>query len=299
MDFFTLPAFAKINWFLKIRGRRSDGFHELCTLFQIVSLHDELSFSLSDRLTVTCDDPTLSVGEDNLVVRAARLVQARTGVLKGASIRLTKNIPIQGGLGGGSSDAATAIIGLIRLWDLEIDQQSLLDWARELGSDVPFFLFGGTAVGGGRGTDIVPVEDIEESFLLVVAPQIAISTALAFAGLNAPVLTKESSKSTLEVCCQEARTFSVRQPGGINDFETSVFAIEPEIKRVRDKLISLKAKFCMLSGSGSSVFAVFDNEETRQASIEALINEKWRVFAVATVSREVYRETLRLFPISF
>ena len=300
MNSFVLPAFAKINWFLKILGRREDDFHEICTAFQTVSLHDNLHFAESDSLNLTCDTPDIPTDETNLIIKAARLLQERYDLRKGARIQLEKKIPSPGGLGGGSSDAAIALIGLARLWQIKSEKAELFEIAAELGSDVPFFLDGGTALGTGRGTEITVLEDREEKFLLVVTPRAAVSTKNAYAQLNAARLTNFSSKSILKLCRSEAEKQYLRQFELVNDFEKTIFKIAPEIERVKKSLLKNGAQSALMAGSGASVFAVFDNEETRQATLNALANEQsWRMFAVATVSRREYREKLKLFPISF
>jgi len=301
---FTLPSFAKINWLLRILGKREDGFHELCTVFQTVSLFDEITFEESVDLTLACDDQNIPTGETNLIFKAAERLRDEFNIKKGARIHLEKRIPAPGGLGGGSSNAAVALLGLATLWKLEIGFEKLVEIGARLGSDVPFFLYGGTAFGTGRGTQILPLQDLEEKFLLIVTPDVQVSTAQAFARTRAPRLTNETSKSILKICQNEAGSFDPRQREFSNDFEKSVFQVEPEIARVKQRLLESGAKKAILSGSGASVLAIFDNEETRQATLKALEVEKnWRQFAVATVSREEYRAALfkckRLFPISF
>jgi 4-diphosphocytidyl-2-C-methyl-D-erythritol kinase len=301
---FTLPSFAKINRHLRILGRRDDGFHELCTIFQTVSLFDEIIFEESDEFFLTSDNKNISADESNLIFKAAMLLRKETGVPKGAKVHLKKRIPAPGGLGGGSSNAAVALLGLITLWNLEIEFEKLVELGASLGSDVPFFFYGGTASGTGRGTEIVPLQDLDEKYLLIVTPDVQISTAEAFARAGAPYLTNETSKSILKICQNEAESLICGQSQGINDFEKSVFDFQPEVKRVKEKLLAAGAGQALLSGSGASVFATFDKEETRQATLKALeLEPNWRKFAVATVKREEYRAALkkceRLFPISF
>ncbi len=301
---FTLPSFAKINWFLRVLGKREDGFHELCTLFQTVSLADEITFSASDELVLTCNDEKIPTDESNLIIKAANVLHENCNVKTGAKIHLEKRIPSPGGLGGGSSNAAIALFGLIKLWELEIEFADLVKIGARLGADAPFFFCGGTCLGTGRGTNLLPINDLEEKYLLIVTPDVEISTREAFARLDAPRLTNFSAKSILHLCQSEAEAFDLRQKELKNDFEQSVFAVEPEIKRVKEKLLELGALKVSMSGSGASVFGVFDKLETRQATQKALEVEKnWRQFAVATVSRKSYREALEkvsgLFPISF
>ena len=301
---FTLPSFAKINWLLRILGKRQDGFHELCTIFQTVSLCDDIIFEKSDELVLTCSNQNIPTDESNLIIKAAMHLKAEFNVSQGARIHLEKRIPAPGGLGGGSSNAAIALLGLATLWNLETGFEKLVEIGAKLGSDVPFFFYGGTAAGTGRGTQIVPLQEFSDKCLLIVTPAIEVSTAEAFARANAPYLTKESSKSILKICQNEAAGFQKGQINLSNDFEKSVFEVEPEIARVKKRLLESGANQALLSGSGASVFALFDKVETRQATQKALENEiNWRQFAVATVERDKYRAALkkceRLFPISF
>ncbi|MEO8073472.1 MAG: 4-(cytidine 5'-diphospho)-2-C-methyl-D-erythritol kinase [Acidobacteriota bacterium] len=292
---FTLPSFAKINWFLRVLGKRADGFHELFTVFQTVSLHDNLNFSEHDQIILTCDDKLMPTNENNLIVKTALELKRKFNLKKGAKIHLEKNIPAPGGLGGGSSNAAVALFGLAKLWEIEIDFSEMLKIGEKLGSDVPFFFHGGTALGMGRGTDISQLDDITEEHLLIVTPNIAVSTVEAFARLAVPHLTNKSSKSILQICRDEAETLDLRQSKLINDFEKSVFKVEPEIERIKVKLLELKAEHALLSGSGASVFAVFGDNVQLQDALKALkIERDWRVFEVETVSREKYREMLKL-----
>lgn len=290
---FTLPSFAKINWYLRVLGKRADEFHELCTVFQTVSLHDNLTFSEADGLTLTCDLEIIPTDETNLIIKAAKVLRETFKIQTGAKIHLEKNIPAPGGLGGGSSNAAIALLGLKKLWKLEISSDELHEIGKNLGSDVPLFLYGGTMLGTGRGSEITEIDEIKEENLLIVTPSVDVPTGEAFQRLNAPRLTNFDSKSILKICRNEASKLDLRQTELKNDFEASVFAIEPEIARVKQKLLECGAVQAVLSGSGASVFAVFDKQETRQATIKALENEKhWRMFAVATISREQYRAAL-------
>jgi 4-diphosphocytidyl-2-C-methyl-D-erythritol kinase len=287
---FTLPSFAKINLHLEVLGKRDDGLHELVTVFQTVSLCDELTFERTESgLEMQCDNPELPVDETNLVMRAGAELRRKTVVELGARISLRKRIPIGGGLGGGSSNAAVALVGLSRLWELNSTSEQLETIAKDLGSDVPFFLHGGTAVGSGRGEIIRPVDDFRVEYMIIVTPNAHVSTSKAYLGLGATNLTNEGSNRILNV----SRAMEILSRELKNDFEKTVFAAFPEIERVKSKLLELGAKQALLSGSGASVFGIFDNEETRQTALKALGRETdWRSFAVAAVSRKEYREKL-------
>jgi 4-diphosphocytidyl-2-C-methyl-D-erythritol kinase len=289
----TLPSFAKINLHLQVIGRREDGFHDLCTVFQSISLRDTLHIEPSGQIEMTCNDKRVPVDERNLVVRAATLLQQRYDIKCGAGIHLEKKIPAPGGLGGGSSNAAMTLVGLARLWDIEIDFSEFHELAEKLGSDVPFFLYGGTALGMGRGEIVEPIEDFTEEYMLVVAPNVSVATRDAFKRLKVRALTKQESKRRLQICRFDLESADFKYTSFKNDFETTVFATYPEVERVKNTLLDLGADRAMLSGSGGSVFAVFDKEETRQAAMKALDKEvNWRTFAVATISRNEYREAL-------
>ncbi|MBL8182920.1 MAG: 4-(cytidine 5'-diphospho)-2-C-methyl-D-erythritol kinase [Blastocatellia bacterium] len=292
---FSLLSYAKINWTLRVLGKRDDGYHELCTVFQTVSLHDTLTFEESDRLELTCDDPQIPVDDSNLIIKAALALQEMIPSTRGrgAKIHLEKRIPSPGGLGGGSSNATVALIGLRRLWDLD-PRIDLRGFADELGSDTSFFLHGGTAIGMGRGEQIEPITDKSEQNLLIITPRIDIATKDVFARLNAPTLTNNELEHNLSVCRTEAASIVDGRSELRNDLESTVFAMHPEVERVKQTLLKLGAVSAAMSGSGASVFAVFDNRETRQTALDALdIERDWRKFAVATVSRDEYREALR------
>jgi len=292
---FSLPSFAKINWFLRILGKRPDGYHELCTLFQTISLHDTLHFADSDNFELTCDDRSIPTDDRNLVIKAAKALQEVSGSKRGASIHLEKCIPSPGGLGGGSSNAVVALMGLARLWQMDIESAELHKIAASLGSDAPFFLYGGTAMGFGRGEIIESVGDISEPSMLLVTADIAVPTAAAYGRIGASGLTNAGAESILRVCRFMAKSGDLRDGTLINDLEPSVFSAEPELARVKEKLLSCGAVNASMSGSGASVFAIFDKEETRQAALEALeIESNWRRFAVATVTREGYTKALQM-----
>ncbi|HEX3559787.1 MAG TPA: 4-(cytidine 5'-diphospho)-2-C-methyl-D-erythritol kinase [Pyrinomonadaceae bacterium] len=291
----TLPAFAKINLGLRVRGRRDDGYHEITTVFQTITLHDKLTFEAwpDERLELVCRDPDIPVDESNLVLRAALALRERYGVRRGARVSLEKRIPAGGGLGGGSSDAAVALVALARLWGIETDVRELSKIGARLGADVPFFLTGGTALGTGTGTDITPLQDAPEMHLVVVTPGVRVSTAEAYRRLGAPALTKDTAVVNLSVSRAEAEFYGSLRGVTANDFEAVVVRLEPEIGRARDALRGAGARRAMISGSGSSVFGVFESEREAGRACEALKAEGgWQVFACATLTRAEYLREL-------
>ena len=290
----TLPSFAKVNLYLRVLGRRDDGYHELCTVFQTVSLHDSITFIEAGDLSLTWNETEVAVSDDNLIIRAANELRKRFKIDQGARINLIKTIPAPGGLGGGSSNAAITLLGLSKLWRLRTDPTSLHELAASIGSDVPFFLSGGTAFGSGRGEQIEALPDLAAGPMLIVTPDVAVSTPEAFYRLSAPNLTKQALNRNLSVCRNEAKSPDLLHSALKNDLESSVFEAYQEVGRVKETLLALGARNAVMSGSGASVFALFDKEETRQAALKALDNEvNWRKFAVAAISRSEYREALK------
>jgi 4-diphosphocytidyl-2-C-methyl-D-erythritol kinase len=288
------PAFAKINWTLRVLGKRADGFHEICTVFQTVSLADRLTFESASELVLTCDAQDVPTDERNLVLRAANALRDRFAIEKGARIHLEKRIPSPGGLGGGSSDAAVALVSLAHFWEIKTNKSELSEIGAKLGADVPFFLTGGTALGTGLGTEVEFLPDVAKTLLLIVTPDENVPTGEAYNALNAPLLTNESAKTILEICRFEAENADFLQTGLHNDFEKTIFRLRPEIARVKNELLQTGASAALLSGSGASVFAIFDNVESRQRAA-ALFNRNepsWRVFECETVSRNEYRKQL-------
>jgi len=291
----SLPSFAKINWFLHIHGKRSDGYHELITVLQTVSLCDELTFSLREdtELLLTCNDPELPTDSTNLIVKAAVAFRNRLRCTLGAEIKLTKRIPAKGGLGGASSNAALTLMALNALWQGELTIDELSRLASGLGADVPFFLIGGRSVATGTGTTISPLPDAPKQPLIIITPNAGVATANAYASLNAASLTTSNSDSILSSSLAELISADSTQWRLRNDFETVIFEIEPEIKRVKIALLEAGARGALLAGSGSSVFGVFDDEATRDRALENLRSEAgWKVFPCHTLSRDEYFTTM-------
>jgi 4-diphosphocytidyl-2-C-methyl-D-erythritol kinase len=295
LDQLSIPAFAKINLGLRILGKRDDGYHELDTIFQTISLHDTIGFTATGdgSIVTSCDDLSLGMGETNLVTRAAKLLQARFDPRQGARIHLQKRIPWQAGLGGGSADAAVTFIGLSRLWELPARPTELIEIAAGLGADISFFFFGGTARGTGIGDKIEPLPDPREIFLLIIKPNANINTANAYEALQKPALTSTNSKTILS--SSEAKEFfdSSSFAALQNDFEAIAFSLEPEIERAKAALLKAGARAALLAGSGSAVFGIFDSEDAQRRAIQAIeLETGWRVFPCKTVGREQYQAAL-------
>jgi 4-diphosphocytidyl-2-C-methyl-D-erythritol kinase len=288
----TCRSYAKINLGLRILGKRSDGYHEIDTILQTISLHDELAFTLrqDDEIVLQCDAPDIPTDETNLIVRAALMLGKQSN---GVDIRLTKNIPAQGGLGGASSNAAVSVVALNELWNLRLTTNEILSVLTKLGSDVPFFFAGGTAQAQGTGTVISALPDTQKLYLIIVTPTARVSTPAAYAALNAPSLTTHGSLSILSSSFEEPSFRNVDQLALQNDFEGVIFEIEPEIRRAKMALLDSGAQGGLLAGSGSSVFGIYENKDARERALASLKCEQgWRVFSCETISREAYSKSL-------
>jgi 4-diphosphocytidyl-2-C-methyl-D-erythritol kinase len=299
---FSLPSFAKINPSLRIVGRRPDGYHEVRTILQTISLRDDLHFASGDdgAVQLTCDDPRIPTDEGNLVVRAAEALRDRFHIRAGAKIHLEKRIPAKGGLGGASSNAAIALLGLRHLWSLDVGIDELIKLGAALGADVPFFFVGGRSLATGIGTELTPFADPAKEFLAVVTPNTGVATADAYKALRAPALTTSGDASILSISCSPA-DFQDTAPGILqNDFESVVYELEPETKRAGEALVRSGARRVLLAGSGSSVFGVFDNTEARERALQEIRAEPgWRIFSATTLSRREYVAALSSGGVSF
>ncbi len=280
----AVEAFAKVNLSLVVLGRRDDGFHELDTLFQTIDLSDRLVLSEAEGLTLEVDDPAVPADGRNLVLRAAEALREEARISRGAAITLRKGIPAGGGLGGGSSDAAAALVGLRALWGLDVGLATLERIGTALGSDVPFFLHGGTARGTGRGERIEPLPDAPSRGVVLLLPPFGVSTAEVFGRLGAPRLTASGAVSNLSNPGPE------RFPDR-NDLEPAAEAQAPELRRLRMLLQDAGALRARLSGSGSTVFGLFPDVETARAAADRIMSAGpgARVRVAATLGRDEFR----------
>ena len=287
-----LPAFAKINLCLHVVGKRPDGYHELRTIFQAISLRDTLELSIAPgssgfHFTLTSNDATL-LGPENLVARAVVAMQQEIGIHGDVSAHLEKKIPVARGMGGGSSDAAAAMIGMLRLTGAKLPLARLVEIAAGLGADVPFFLFGGRALAVNRGDEIYPLPNAPKQTIVVVSPRaIGVSTKDAFGWISAD-LTKRPEPPKIWGFC--ALCWSRQGAGLSNDFEGPVFRRHPRLEEIRDGLLKRGAADAALAGSGSAVFGIFRNPARARRAARAFPEDS--VFVVETLSREDYGRAL-------
>mgnify|MGYP006294122537 CR=1 FL=1 len=293
-----VPSFAKINWFLEIVGKRPDGYHELLTLFQTVDFGDTLTFSPAEK-DITLEVQGIDLPEDsgNLVVKAAESIRSATGCKEGARIKLHKRIPVGGGLGGGSSNAAITLLALNSLWDCGLRLGHLKVLASEIGSDVPFFLSGGACIGWGRGEKVYLVEAAEkERSLAILYPGFPISSAQAYSLLERPPVENCSNLTTDGLQLTIRRSREIIEAGdwsGIrNDFEEPVFTLFPLYRDFLNGFSSTESGVIFLSGSGSSLVASGDEGFldlfTARATEFFQLNQGFGVHRCRSVSRGKY-----------
>jgi 4-diphosphocytidyl-2-C-methyl-D-erythritol kinase len=287
-----LPAFAKVNLCLHVLGRRPDGYHELRTIFQAISLHDTLELTIRPSkksvrsITLESNDATL-LGPDNLAVRALNAIGDEMGLRGTMYVRLQKRIPVARGLGGGSSDAAAALIGAMRLAEKKLPLNRLMEIAASLGADVPFFLFGGRAAAVNRGDEIYPLPDLPKRAVLVVSPKgIGVSTKDAYRWVSQELTNRPKPHNIWGFC---ALCWS-RSGALSNDFEGPVFGRHPRLVEIRAGLLKQGAADAALAGSGSAVFGVFQNPAQARRAARTFPEDS--VFVAETLSREKYGRAL-------
>ncbi len=281
----VLQTPAKINWALEVLGKRDDGFHELVLVFQAISLWDELSFHKKDRgLELSIESPLtpLEADDSNLVLKAARLFFQTAGLEAGIRIELKKNIPLAAGLGGGSSDAAATLWGLNHLFETRMPLEKLQTLASRLGSDVPFFLTGGTALGLGRGEVIEPWEPAAHFSLVLVKPEEGLATPKVYQSGKA-VFTPGEMARKLRPLLQTKDPRAVAR-GLFNGLEPAAFYLLPRVESLKNSLLEEGALGALVSGSGPTVFALVENETAAQVLARKMKPQTAYVFAVQTVS---------------
>jgi 4-diphosphocytidyl-2-C-methyl-D-erythritol kinase len=257
-----VPSYAKVNLGLEVLGRRRDGYHELRTIFQTISLHDDVVLRLrSGGLSLRCGAPGVPEDDTNLAARAALELARFAGVRPDIGIEIVKRIPVAGGLGGGSSNAAAVLLGLDRLWRLGLGPAGLEGVARRLGADVPYFLVGGTALGLARGDEIYPLHLQVRSHVVVASPERPLSTAAVFRRLDESLTPRENSHKIYRFVSSDLEGesgYSLLT----NDLEEAALEEAPDlaegVRLIRSVLVRGGARLASMSGSGSSVFGLFD-----------------------------------------
>jgi len=286
-------SYAKVNLGLEVLGSRDDGYHELRTVFQTIDLHDDVVLRpRSSGVRVTCDHPQVPTDGTNLAARAAEALLRYAGVKHGVEIAIRKRIPVGGGLGGGSSNAAVTLLGLDRLWRLDLPAPDLHRLARRLGADVPYFLLGGTALGLGRGDEVYPLARQVRGHVVVADPGIPVSTARVFSRVDARLTPRMNSNSIFYFVSRE-----LEGADGyrflVNDLEEAALEEAPALREkaahIRQVLREEGARHAALSGSGSSLFGLFGGARAARRAARALEGEGVRASVARTLTLREYR----------
>lgn len=299
MNSVKLHSYAKINLTLKILGLRPDGFHELESVMQNVSLHDGLSIKEMDRgIELSCGDPRVPTDQKNICYKATRLIQERSGINKGVLIEISKSIPMEAGMGGGSSNGAAVLVGLNKMWGLGLNDAELMKLASELGSDVPFFIVGGTAMCRGRG-DIVESRKLKVESYIIIKPDVSVPTKWAYDEYDIKVRKSEGpnvrngSQNSEPITQSEGSTpsalplFSSSALSCFNDLEDVVIARFPEIAKAKQDLLDAGCSYSQMTGSGSAVFGISGDQGIGDREMERLKAKYRSVFSVGSAGKGV------------
>lgn len=261
-DSLTYQSHAKINLYLDVLEQRPDGYHDIETVFQTVSLCDTLMVTAQEELTLDCDDPAAGPDEQNLAYRAARLLQNEAGCTRGALLDLHKEIPVASGLAGGSGDAAAALTALNALWELNVPRERLLDLGARLGSDVPYCMIGGTMGGRGRGNELLPLAPMPETWFVLLHPEIEVSTARVYThpGLKRSGRPAGDWSTAFDVAVTAISAGDV--VGALhNAMEPVVFDMHPELRQLKSRLEAAGCVGALMSGSGPTIYGVCSTKQ--------------------------------------
>lgn len=257
-------SYAKVNYYLDVLDKRPDGFHDIETVFQSISLHDELRFEAADKgIELTCSNPTLDCGADNLIVRAAESIREHAKKPGGVKIHLEKNIPIAAGMAGGSGNAAATLIALNELWDARLEIDDLARIGLALGSDVPFCLVGGTVAASGQGEELMPLASLEETWFLLLHPPFPLATASIF---QHEALQKSGPRGDQHytTAFEDVLRGWGRNPLSdlcYNAMESAAFVVKPELAALKQRLGEAGCLVSMMSGTGPTVFGICSSED--------------------------------------
>ena len=281
----SLRSYAKLNLFLKVLRKRPDNYHDLETIFERISLCDEIRFTpnATGKIKIICDHPQVPKGPKNLVYKVARMLQTQFGITQGVTIDIKKNIPVAAGLAGGSSNAATTLLGLNKIWKIGLSQEQLVELGAKIGSDVAFFLYDTSwALGQGRGERITPLKVRTKLWQVVVVPRIKMYSKDVFDALNLKLTRPKADVSIFTLALQKK---SVLKVGELlyNDLETSILSLCPQLLRVKKRLCQYDFCGVAFSGSGPACYGLAASEKEAMAAARDLRRVYSRVFVVSTI----------------
>jgi 4-diphosphocytidyl-2-C-methyl-D-erythritol kinase len=284
LESLILKSYAKINLCLYVLKKREDGYHEILSVMQAIDLYDQLTLHKTEKeITIHCDHPHVPKDENNLAYRAADLLFKQTGLKGGVRIDIEKQIPVSAGLGGGSSNAAFTLKGLNRLYDLKLSVQSLDSIASRIGSDVPFFLYSGQAVAEGRGEKIGPIRLYRGYGLVLVCPNLEISTRKVYQKAKID-LTDRRGFVNLKLCDNKDDFFETLRQFE-NDLEKVVISGHTVISQIKRTLENSGAIRSLMSGSGPAVYGVFERKSQAEEVARKLTRGNWQIFLTRPIAR--------------
>jgi 4-diphosphocytidyl-2-C-methyl-D-erythritol kinase len=285
MKTLTLQSPAKLNIYLKVLNKQKDGFHEIKTIFQRINLFDELVFKSNDsgKIKIQCNHPHVPVGSKNLVSRVVRFFQEKYHISKGMDIKITKNIPVAAGLAGGSTNAATTLLAVNKLWGLKLTVSQLVTIGRTIGSDVPFFLHNCSwGLGTGRGDKIKKLDISTQLWQIIVVPKIKMYSSKVYGAMNLKLTKKGDNVNILLRNLKDANTLEVGQLLE-NDLEIPIIKLCPRLQKLKERLKLLNPQGVMISGSGPSVFGITQNEQEARQIAREMSKRFAQVFVVKTL----------------
>lgn len=285
----VVRSHAKVNLTLGVLGVRPDGYHDIESVMQSISLHDRVTLSVGGEpgIRIECDVPGIPTDERNLAHKAAALLLKNREIDAGLDIRIEKRIPAQAGLGGGSSNAAAVLMGLAGLLEMSIGQAELCDLASAVGSDVPFFIVGGIALVGGRGEEVQPLPDIPAQWLVILKPSFGVSTPWAYRRLDEirGAVSERSTATVRMTKCIQAGDRGAIQGLLSNDLELPAIEQHPEIGELKHALLDAGAVGALMCGSGSAVFGLFSSEQAARGAADLFASPELQVFVGKTTAR--------------
>lgn len=265
-----LNAYAKINLALNVLGPRDDGFHDVETVLHTIDLHDAVTLrEREDGIDVRTDWPAVPADARNLVVRAAQVLRDTFGVQRGVEIEIRKGIPVASGLGGGSSDAAITLMGLVQMWKIRLNGRGLISLAASLGSDVPFFLEGGAALARGRGERVSWLRPLPTTWVVLARPRVEVSTAWAYGSLDLPSITARPDAAAIVEAMRREDLSTVGRLLG-NVFEGLLLRTHPVVGELKRRILAGEAYGASLSGTGATVYGLMANEAAARKTAEEL-----------------------------
>ena len=266
-----LQAFAKINLGVDVFGKREDGYHEVCMIMQTIRMYDQLDMrkSVEPGIHLTTNKKYIPVDENNLVWRAAKLMMDTCGIMEGVSIHLHKVIPVAAGMAGGSSDAAATLVGMNRLFHCGLSKEKLMELGVQIGADVPYCVLRGTALAEGIGEKLTVLPPMPDCWILIGKPGISVSTKYVYTTLDLNTDTVHPDIDGMKKALEDGNLYGITERMG-NVLQDVTIPAYPEVERIKEQMKTLGAVNAMMSGSGPTVFGIFDNEEKAQEACQKL-----------------------------